>query len=331
MSLSRRDVLRALASVGVVGCPAPPPEAPPEEEPPPPDDAPKKPPGPRVLLADGPTARHVLLADSIGPMSGGAGLTVYADGLAIYRDSQDWNRNRPPVLLLRIGADELQALQTMLAAPGFVDAASSYATRMKDGGALRLAVGDRRIAIHGMARSLPPELAAVHKAVLELRQRVEDLGQDAFIAAEPRLLALYRRSFLSAGTADQLMVWANGVLDYRITASDTPDVAGQDRPHPIVRLEQVPRADVAELATLLAGDVFLSAASTHEGDEFDATAGTGRYLLHAGPTIATVGTAFEPSAGQRPVFAALTGLLARFDAAPDEATVMKPPRGSAAP
>jgi hypothetical protein len=323
MAVSRRDVLLGLAGVGVVGCTAPPAEPLLEEEPPPPADpnAIKPFSGPRVRLADGPSPQHVLV------VAGSSELTIYADGLATYRRWGTMDRRRLPIGLLRLADGELRDLQALLGSPGLLGAESSYSQAgIKDGSYDVIVVGARRINVFNDPKNVPPELAAVRRVTRELEQRIEEHGQDAFLAFEPKLLALYIRWFESAGTADQLMVWANGVLDYRITDSNTPAVDGQDTPDPIVRLEQAPRAAVAELTALLAGEEFLTAPAIVDNGDAGPIAGTTHILMHAGPTVVAIRHPYDPPAGQRPVLAALAQLLARFDAPPDEARVPRPAR-----
>lgn len=321
MSLLRRDVLRALASVGVVGCAAPPPDAAPVEEPPP-DVEPvvQRSYGPREHLADGPPAQHLLLVDS-GGMGGSSSLSVYADGLALFyrREGMRTHHRRPRVYLLRLDAAELRDLRGILDSPGFAGAASSYASAgLKDGGATKFVAGAHRVSVHGGVKNIPPELADLRRRVDELEQRLEDRGQDAFTAAEPRLLTIYERWHVAGRTADRLIVWANGTLDYRVIQSADPDA-----PVPIVRLEQAAPPDLAELSGLLADGSFTAAPPVINEEADLVSAGTTHRIFHPGPTIAeTAGT--DPPADLRPAVDALARLLERFGAPPNEATVMPP-------
>jgi hypothetical protein len=317
MSLSRRDVLLGLAGVGIAGCTAPPDVPAPVIE---------SIPEPRERLADGPTAQHLLLAESSG-MYGGSHLTVYADGLALFyrREMMRDRERRPPVQLLRLGPAELRDLQELLNAPGFVGAAPRYAdTKVKDGGMLKLVAGARRIAIHGRAKDVPAEVDAVSRYADALERRISERGQDAFTAAEPRLLVIHDRWHRVAKTSDQLLVWANGALDHRVTRSGAPYVADQDSPDPVVRLEQATPADVAELAALLAGGSFTTAPSISHVEGDWALSGTTHFLLHASPTLTELAPGLDPPAGVRPVLVAQARLFARFDATPNEPNVMPP-------
>ena len=106
----------------------------------------QRPSGPRVHLADGPPAQHLLLVDS-GGMVGSSSLSIYADGLALFyrREGMRTHHRRPPVYLLRLDAAEHRDLQGILDSPGFAGAASSYASAgIKDGGATKFVAGAAR-------------------------------------------------------------------------------------------------------------------------------------------------------------------------------------------
>lgn len=315
MSLSRRDVLRAFASVGVVGCTASAPDPAPADQPPPP---------PRERLADGPPAEHLLIVDS-GGMYGSNHLTVYADGLALFyrRRISEWTR-RPPTQILRLEPLEIRDLKAIFSSPEFTGAAPHYTkTSFKDGGLTKFVAGARKIGVHGGAKEVPPVLEWLQRTSEELELRIDERGQDAYRAAEPRLLVVYERWHRATSTSDQLIVWANGTLDYRVLRSSTPFDREKDSHDPVVRLEQATPADVAELTALLAGGSFTTAQSISHVEGDGATSGTAHFIYHTGPTM-EVAPGFDPPAGIRPVVVALARLLERFGAPPDEPNVMPP-------
>jgi hypothetical protein len=309
MAVTRRDVLQGLAGLGVAGCTG--------TSPPPPAAA--TPPPPRETLADGPTPELLLLSHFSG-MYGGRYVTIYADGLVTgYRNEMSKVRgNRPPVHLARLPEAERTTLRDLVEGPDFRAAPPDYAQKGSRHSLEILVSGPRRISVRGAPKDLPASFQKILTTVDELERRLADTGQDAFTAAEPRVLAIYDRLFTARRFADQLTVFANGVLDYRILRTDAGWLDGQDIAHPIVQLQQAPRADLAALQDLLAGGAFVTAPAIDHTLGDRSPAGTTHFVMHRGPRLAEVAPGFQAPAGVRPVLAALAKLLVRFTAPPDE-------------
>jgi hypothetical protein len=169
-------------------------------------------------------------------------------------------------------------------------------------------------------KNLPDGLAQLKETYHAAHERVDALGVDAFLAREPHLVAMHRRSFQSQRFADELRVFANGVLDHRVTSSDAKDQANGDSVDPRISLEKVATDALAGLRTALA-DLdrnFVLALSPDPGDH--AKTGTTHLLAHAGAVPRIRAQCGHPLPNPlRPVVAALAELRRRFDVPPDEA------------
>lgn len=303
--MSRRELVQLLAGATAVAC-TPRGDGPPAPRPDPP-------------WPDGPAPEVVLTIE---------GVTWYADGLVLLRrapdvmlyGSEEMQRS-PELLLLRADAAEIARLRALVGDAEVQGAAPVYLQPgVHDGTHLFIVAGARRIHVGNDPPGLPAALAQLKEAYHAIHRRADADAVDAFICREPRLVALHTRSFRARGFADELAVFADGVLDYRVTLSDAPRPASGDWPDPTLRIEQVPRPTLAPLLEALAaldrGDV-----PSHPpklGD--DVARGTAHMLAHGGrvPRIRTRAGQGVPEPLQ-PVLAALADLRARFDAPPDEA------------
>jgi len=311
MSVSRRDALHVLTGLAAAACTSSAPPVP--QEPPPP------PPPPRELLADGPSPEVLLHSEHGGDFTT-INLTIYGDGLATYyrHESMKNRGRRPEVQLARLPVADLTALRNLVEGPDFLGAGSHlYEPRVRHG--LHMLVGGpRRIALKGEPKDLPPGVAEILRRVAAIEADVETHGQDAFTSSEPQVLTIHDRWFRARRFADQLTVFANGVLDYRVTHDDVPFVAGKDFATPNIRALQVPPGELAELRALLAGGPFVPAQSIDHVLGDGAPAGTTHFVMHRGPIRIEVAPGFQAPAGVRPVLAALAKLIARFAGPPDE-------------
>lgn len=311
MTVSRRDALHVLTGLAATACTF---SAPPAAQ-----EAPPPPPPPRERLADGPSPALVLHSEHGGDFTT-VHLTVYGDGLAVhYRHESMRNRERrPEVRLARLPAPDLAALRDLVEGPDFLRAGSHLYEPHHRHGLHMLVAGPRRIALKGEPKDLPPGVAEILRRVAAIETDLETRGQDAFTASEPQLLTIYDRWFRARSFSDRLTVFANGVLDYRVTHDDVPYVEGKDFATPTIRLEQVPQIEIAELRALLASGPFVTAQSIDHVLGDGAPAGTAHFIMHRGPIRIEVAPGFQAPAGVRPVLAALARLIARFAGPPDE-------------
>lgn len=310
---SRRELLLGLASLGLAGCTGAGSGPPASSDASAPREA-----SPRPQLADGPSPALLLLSSHSG-MYGGGTITVYDDGLAtlVERDFSDGER-RAKVLLARLPDADREPLRDLVEGPGFRGAESRYQQpSVHDAGLNMLVSGPRRIAVHGEPPDLPPALRDLRARVDAIRDLLIARGDDAFTASAPRILTIYRRWFRARRFSDELTVFANGVLDYRVTTRDVDSGDGDD-PDPTVHLEQLPRDTLAALSDALTRPEFITAPSRSHVHADGKKSGTTHFLDHRGPlkTVVPAGHAVPP--GIRPVLAALTPLLARASAPPDE-------------
>lgn len=299
---TRRDLLRLLAGATALACT------------PRGDDAPPAPQWP-----DGPAPELVLAID------GDSSVTWYADGLVLCERSPGvmmWGseemKRSPELLLTRVDVIELARLRALVGADEVQRARSDYIQpRIRDGTHLLVIAGARRIHIGNDPPDLPAALAKLKHAYHALLGRPDAV--DAFVAPGPRLVALHTRTFRSRRFSDRLAVFANGVLDYRVTAGDTVTLPDGESPYPTVTIEQVPRDTLAPLRERLAelDRRDIPAHPQKLGD--DATSGTSQVLMHGGrvPRIRTRPGTDVPEA-LRPTLAALADLRARWGAPPDE-------------
>jgi hypothetical protein len=314
--VSRREALRGLVGVGAacVACTS---HHTAEEE----RGASAEPPArPVPEWPAGPAAEVVLTIDGGGP-----DVTWYADGLVLrsLAGATTWASERflrmPELHLLRLDDGELAQLRGLVGSAEFGGAGSTYLQpKVKDGTHLFLTAGVRRIHIGNRPPDLPDVLTRLQTAYHEIFRRFTAEGVDAFAARQPRLVAVHERQLRARRFADRLTVFANGVLDYRVTWSDAPPGDGESQA-PVMRVEQAPVAALADLQAALQAHG-LDAVPPLSPDPGDmATSGTTHMIAHAGPVSRIRVFPGHPTPDpMRPVFAAMSELRARFGAPPDE-------------
>jgi hypothetical protein len=319
-ALSRRAALQGLVGAAGLACGARPP---PEEEP---DFEYVEPPrlkrtAPPPTWPDGPAPELVLAVQD-----GGTDITWYADGTVLR--SHVWSTNwgspsflqMPALELWHVDAAELERLRGLIAAPEVLGAASTYRrSGLKDGGYRVIAAGSRRIYLIGAPSELPAPLAELAATYHRMFDTFEAERVDGFLARGPHLLAVHERSLRGRPFADRLVVFGNGVLEYRVTHSDAPKLANGDDPDPQIRLEVVPLATLTALRDVLAAPA-LSKVPSHGAMNVESGPGTSHMFAHAGavPRI-RLEPGEAPHADLRPLLAALSQLRERFAAPPDEA------------
>ncbi len=319
-ALSRRAALQGLVGAAGLACGAGPP---PEEEP---DFAyvetlrPKRT-APPPMWPDGPAPELVLAVQD-----GGTDITWYADGTVLR--SHGWSTTwgspgflqMPALELWHVDAAELERLRGLVAAPEVLGAASTYRrSGLKDGGYRVIVAGSRRIYLIGGPPDLPAPLAELAATYHRMFDTFEAERVDGFLARGPHLLAVHERWFRGRSFADRLVVFGNGVLEYRVTHSDAPDLPNGDDPDPQIRLEVVPLATLTGLRDVLAAPA-LAKVPSHGVMNVESGPGTSHMLAHAGavPRI-RLEPGEVPHADLQRLLAALSQLRERFAAPPDEA------------
>lgn len=315
-SLSRRALLRRLGVAGAawVACTSKVGE---------PEVRSEKAPASRPIpqWPDGPAAEVVLA------IAGGASDTTwYADGLVLRARSGDmmWGSEemlrQPELHLTCVTAEEIARLRGLVGAAAVQRAAPVYLQPgLHDGLHLFVVAGPRVIHLGNEPPGLPAELAQLKQAYHDVDAKLDSEGVDAFVAREPRLVARHSRAFRSGDFSDELIVFANGVLDYRVTGREPRPQPDKDWPYPKIRVEQVAGDALAPLQSALAalGRATVDA-HTRIGDH--TRSGTSHVLARAGAPPRIHWRWGTPVAEPlMPVFAALYELRRRFDAPPDEA------------
>lgn len=322
--LSRRTLMFGLAGAGLFGCTGSGPREP--------DDrqaalsASPNAPAPPCPLADGPAPELVFLS-ALSGLYGSTTLTIYGDGLAT-KARYDVGRGRTPqVLLTRLAAAEVRALRDLVEGPEFLTVGPRYAQpKVKDGGLHILVGGPRRITIHSDPPDLPDVLRRAVVTVDRLREVLDAAGTDAFSASEPRILVQSHRGLYGARSfSDELTVFANGVLDYRVTQGDSPFIADEDTAYPIVRLERLATDTLLDLRLALVNPLLAVAPSFSDAPPYvrgsTIVAGTTHTIQARAPHLFWIDVGAETPLAVRPVVAALARLRARFGAPADLATV----------
>lgn len=321
-ALSRRAALRGLVGAAGLACGAGPP---PEEEPPPYFEAvaarrPRRT-APPPTWPDGPAPELVLAVQE-----GGTDITWYADGTVLrsHVGSTTWGSpsflQMPDLELWHVDAAELARLRGLIGAPEVLGAASTYRrSGLKDGGYMAIVAGSRRIYLIAAPPDLPAPLAELAATYRRMFETFEAERIDGFLARGPHLLAVHERWFRGRPFADRLVVYGNGVLEYRVTHSDAPDLPNGDDPDPQIRLEMVPLATLTALRDVLAAPA-LAKVPSHGAMNVESRPGTSHMLAHAGavPRI-RLEPGEAPHAALQPLLAALSRLRERFAAPPDEA------------
>lgn len=188
----------------------------------------------------------------------------------------------PDLELWHFDAAELERLRGLIAAPEVLGAASTYRrSGLKDGGYMAIVAGSRRIYFIAAPPNLPPPLAELAATYHRIFDTFEAERVDGFLARGPHLLAVHERWFRGRPFGDRLVVFGNGVLEYRVTHSDAPDLPNGDDPDPQIRLEQVPLAALTDLRDVLAAPA-LAKVPSHGVMNVESGPGTSHMLAHAG-------------------------------------------------
>lgn len=306
--LSRREILRRLGAAGALWAACTPRgEAPP----------------PLPRWPEGPVPEIVLAI-----MGSGTDTTWYADGLVLRRDVEDVTfsgseemRRTPRLHLTHVGAEEVARLRGLVESEEVQNAWWEYRRpSVHDGGYRIIAAGKRRIGIHSEPEKLPEPIAQLLAANRAVYERIETEGVDGFVAEEPRLVAVHTRWFTKKQFVDELIVFANGVVDYRVTLSDEPERPNGDKPYPTFRVEKLPREALAQLHASLATLEQSSFPWYSRNPDRSQDRGTVHIFAHGGK-IARIRVDRGVAAPEpvRPALAAMDELRRRFDAPPDEA------------
>lgn len=199
----------------------------------------------------------LLVASDSSPVSGGSqALTVYADGLVLRSVRPCMGEALAGGQALRSAqadAPTLARLRELVARQDVLDARATYEEYgVLDGGSTVLVAGPqpRRISIYNDPSDLPEGPRALQAEAHRLHAWVERDGVDAFTG--PRaVLVRHTRSFIAVHHADELTVFADGTLDYRVTAGEFPG-REHDYPYPAVHIANIDPAELAPLRTALA-------------------------------------------------------------------------------
>ena len=271
----------------------------------------------------------LLITDGGSPLGGASTIiTVYADGLVVRARWLGMGEQTPVGrALMTARADEatLARVRGLIARQDVLAARAAYSEPgVMDGGGTMFVAGPqpRRIMVINDPPDVPRGLIDLAAEARRLDEWIERDGVDAF-TGQPALVLRHARWFTEGFHSDELMVFADGTLDFRVLSGDAVDPDPEtDFPYPIVRTGRV---DPAELGPLIAAVTALRAAEpTAPPRHAGAVTGTRHILDLEGlpPRLSWVPGAPIPPALER-VLIETRLLRTQFDAAPDQALALE--------
>lgn len=249
--------------------------------------------------------------------------TVYADGrvlrvrnMGMFGESEP---DKPALVLARAGPARIAVLQALVDRQEFLYSSSAYhEPNVHDGGSTSFYGGSvrRRILVINDPPDLPSTLRELGVEVTHLQEWLDRIGVDAFTVQDGIVLEQSRR--FTSGHGDTLIVYADGMLDYRINRGDLAITPDGDDPYPIVTTRRVDGAHVqplvAALQTLRATEM-----PPHPRDLPERYRGT-VHFLKSRELSASWDIQQPPPPPLERVLLETAWLRAIFDAPPDEAS-----------